>query len=285
MTLSSSTIRVGCYQLAPVIANPAYNLDRSSVAIAEAASRGAHLVVLPELAQSGYLFYDRAEAHALSETRDGPTLAAWARQAERHQIIVVGGFCERLADGQVANSAVLIEPDGRRTFYRKAHLWDREAQIFTPGNEPPPVVDTHLGRIAMMICYDLEFPEWVRLAALRGAQLLCAPVNWPDSRRPGFQRPAEVIRVQANASVNRLFIIACDRCGQERGVNWVGGSTLTDADGYVLKGGKSVGNKQLLLADIELQQALDKQISASNHVLRDRRPALYAELLREGDLA
>ncbi|NER62193.1 hypothetical protein G3435_23975 [Pseudomonas sp. MAFF212428] len=79
------------------------------------------------------------------------------------------------------------------------------------------MVDTHLGRIAMMICYDLEFPEWVRLAALRGAQLLCAPVNWPDSPRPGFQRPAEVIRVQANASVNRLFVIACDRCGESAG--------------------------------------------------------------------
>ena len=279
MTPSPQTVRVGCYQLAPTIANPSYNLDRTRVAIAEAAERGAQLLVLPELAQSGYAFYDREEAHALSEPRDGPTLEAWARQAAKYQIIVVGGFCERLPDGQVANSSVLIEPDGRRTFYRKAHLWDRETQIFTPGSEPPPVVDTHLGRIGMMICYDLEFPEWVRLAALRGAQLLCAPVNWPDTSRPGFQRPAEVIRVQASASVNRLFVIACDRCGEERGVGWVGGSTLTDADGYVLKGGKRVGKKQLLLADIRLGQALDKQISDHNHVLADRRPALYHELL------
>lgn len=279
MTTTLATVRVGSYQLAPVIANPAYNLDRSSVAIAEAASRGAQLVVLPELAQSGSLFYDKAEAHALSETRDGPILTAWARQAARHRIIVVGGFCERLPGGEVANSTVLIEPDGRRTVYRKAHLGGRETQIFTPGCEPPAVVDTHLGRIAMMIGYDLEFPEWVRLAALEGAQLLCAPVSWPQRERPGYQRPVEVIRVQASASVNRLFIIACDRCGEERGVNWVGGSTLTDADGYLLKGGHSVGNKQLLLTDVTLEQALDKHTGPHNHVLADRRPALYSGLL------
>lgn len=279
MTPAPETIRVGCYQLAPLIAHPSYNLDRCRVAIAEAAGRGAQLLVLPELAQSGYAFYDREEAQALSETRDGPTLQAWAQLAAQHHIIVVGGFCERLANGQVANSSVMIEPNGRRTFYRKVHLWDRETQIFTPGCEPPPVVDTHLGRIGMMICYDLEFPEWVRLVALRGAQLLCAPVNWPLTSRPGFQCPPEVIRVQANASVNRLFVIACDRCGEERGVNWVGGSTLTDVDGYVLKGGKSVDRKQLLLADIEPGQALNKQISSNNHVLNDRRPALYHALL------
>ena len=190
-------------------------------------------------------------------------------------MVIVGGFCERLDQERVANSAALVEPEGRLTLYRKAHLWDRENLIFTPGDEPPPVVATRFGPIAMMICYDLEFPEWVRLPALAGAALLCAPVNWPDGPRPLGERPAEMVRVQANAAVNRMFIAACDRCGEERGVNWVGGSTLVDADGYPLAGRDRESAEQLLLAELDLTQAWHKSISEHNHVHLDRRPALY----------
>ena len=140
--------------------------------------------------QSGYLFNDRQEALAVSEDLDGPTLTLWKTLASELGIIVVAGFCERLAADHLANSAALIEPDGRLTVYRKVHLWDREKLIFTPGSEPPPLVETAVGRIAMMICYDLELPEWVRLAALAGADLLCVPVNWPDGPRPAGERPA-----------------------------------------------------------------------------------------------
>ncbi|TFF42437.1 nitrilase-related carbon-nitrogen hydrolase [Pseudomonas sp. RIT623] len=276
----NSIQRVACQQLAPELGQSERNLARSLAAISEAAHAGARLVVLPELALSGYAFRDRAEAYELAEERDGPALAAWAERACRHDVIVVGGFCERLADGAVANSSVLIEPDGRRTFYRKAHLWDRETLIFTPGDQPPPVITTAIGRVAMMICYDLEFPEWVRLVALSGAQLLCAPVNWPDGPRPRGQRPAEVTRVQANASLNRLFMLACDRSGEERGVRWVGGSSLVDANGYLLAGGETLDHPQLLLADIALEEADEKRISSHNHVLHDRRPQLYHGLLR-----
>ncbi|WP_369989236.1 nitrilase-related carbon-nitrogen hydrolase [Pseudomonas xanthosomatis] len=275
----TGTYRVACQQLAPHIGQPQLNLERSLAAIRDAALAGARLVVLPELALSGYLFRDRKEAHEHAEGRDSPSLAAWAALARTHQIIVVGGFCERLADGEVANASVLIEPCGRRTFYRKAHLWDGETRIFTPGDQPPPVVDTAIGRVAMMICYDLEFPEWVRLAALAGAQLLCAPVNWPAGPRPPAQRPAEVIRVQANASVNRLFVLACDRCGEERGTHWVGGTALVDADGHLLAGGDRSQHPRMLLADIAPAEADDKCISTCNHVLRDRRPQLYGALL------
>ena len=100
---------------------------------------------------------------------------------------------------------------------------------------------TKFGRIGMLICYDLEIPEWVRMPALDGAQLLCAPVNWPAFPRPDGERPAEVVRVQADAAVNRMFIAACDRTGQERGVDWVGGSVIVDADGWPLAGGTPNG--------------------------------------------
>jgi 5-aminopentanamidase len=138
----------------------------------------------------------------------------------------------------VFNSAALIDPGGLRSVYRKAHLWDAENLLFSSGSTPPPVVSTAYGRIGMLICYDLEIPEWVRLPAMDGAQLLCAPVNWPAFRRPDGERPAEVVRVQADAAVNRMFIAACDRTGRERGIDWVGGSVIVDADGWPLAGGE-----------------------------------------------
>lgn len=273
--IPQTSLKVACQQLAPRIGDLDYNRTLSTEAIRQAAARGAQVVVLPELVQSGYVFRDLQEALTLSESLDGPTLSLWKTLAEELQVVIVGGFCERLDDQRVANSAALIEPEGTLTVYRKAHLWDRENLIFTPGDEPPPVVPTRFGPIAMMICYDLEFPEWVRLPALAGAALLCAPVNWPDGPRPPSERPAEMIRVQANAAVNRMFIAACDRCGEERGVNWVGGSTIVDADGYPLAGKNRENGQQLLLAELELAQAWHKSISEHNHVHLDRRPALY----------
>ena len=151
----------------------------------------------------------------------------------RAQIVIVGGFCET-SGGELYNSAALVDPGGLRCVYRKAHLWDEESLWFTPGSAAPPVVTTRFGQIAVMICYDLEFPEWVRLPALDGAQLLCAPTNWPAFPRPEGERPAEIVRVQADAAVNRMFIAACDRTGAERGVDWVAGSVIVDPDGWPL---------------------------------------------------
>lgn len=268
-------LKVACQQVAPRVGELDYNRGLGQRAIREAAARGAQVIVLPELVQSGYVFHDRQEALALAEDLDGPTLSLWKTLAAELQVVIVGGFCERLNAAEVANSAALVEPEGRVTVYRKAHLWDREHLVFTVGDQPPPVVETRFGAIALMICYDLEFPEWVRLPALAGAALLCAPVNWPDGPRPAGERPAEMVRVQANAAVNRLFIAACDRCGDERGVGWVGGSLIVDADGYPLAGGARNPGEQLLLAELPLADARHKHISEHNHVHRDRRPALY----------
>jgi predicted amidohydrolase len=154
-------------------------------------------------------------------------------------------------------------------------LWDQEKRIFTPGQVPPPVIQTLLGRIGMVICYDLEFPEWVRLVALQGAQLLCVPTNWPDGGRPAGERPSEVVRVQANAAFNRLFIAASSRCGTERGVPWVGGSVIVDCNGYPVSGPLGPVAPGAVWASLQLSDADNKWISANNHVLNDRRPGLY----------
>ncbi len=131
-----------------------------------------------------------------------------------------------------------------------------------------------------MICYDLEFPEWVRLPALDGAQLLCAPVNWPAFPRPDGERPAEIVRVQADAAVNRISIAACDRTGEERVVEWVGGSVIVDADGWPLACAAPAADPTIIAAECRLDAALDKAISPISNVHADRRPELYGRLAK-----
>jgi 5-aminopentanamidase len=278
------TVVVACCQITPILRDPAANRELVTAAVSHAALLGAGIVVLPELISSGYVFEDQAEVAANAEAADGETLTLWKRLAAHHEIVIVGGFCELApAGGTVFNSAALIDPDGLRSVYRKAHLWDAERLLFSPGNTSPPVVPTKFGRIGMMICYDLEFPEWVRMPAMDGAQLLCAPVNWPAFPRPDGERPAEVVRVQADAAVNRMFIAACDRTGQERGVDWVGGSVIVDADGWPLAGGASTAGPLTVIAECRLADALDKSISPNNNVHADRRPELYGRLTQTSD--
>lgn len=275
MNDTNQEVLIACCQLAPKVGELEHNRQLSIRAIREAASRGAQVVVLPELVQSGYVFADKNEALTLSEPLNGQTLSAWIALAQELGIVIVAGFCERLEHDELGNSAALIDPDGLRAVYRKVHLWDSEKLIFTPGQLPPPVIDTRFGRIAMMICYDLEFAEWTRIVALAGAELLCAPVNWPAYPRPAGERPMEVVRVQASASVHRVYIAACGRCGQERAVDWVGGSVIVDCNGYPLAGPLDSESESTLYATLDLTESHNKWISERNHVHEDRLPLLY----------
>ncbi|MFJ2029121.1 nitrilase-related carbon-nitrogen hydrolase [Streptosporangium sp. NPDC087985] len=273
---------VACCQLALTVGDPEGNRAAARQAVERAAAAGARVVVLPELANSGYMFRDAEEAGELAEPLDGPTVEGWGAAARRHGLILVGGLCERDEDGLVRNSAVLVDESGVRAVYRKAHLWDTEKAVFVPGDELPPVIETPVGRVGVLVCYDLRFPEWVRTVALRGADLLCAPTNWPLSPRPAGERPVEVVRVQANASVNRMFVAVCDRAGPERGVAWVGGSVVTDADGFLLAGPRPAYDEGLVIAECRLGDARNKRISENNDVHADRRPELYRSIVEPG---
>src|SRR5580658_2205996 len=270
-------------QLAIAVGEPDANRKAAAAAVAEAAAAQASLVVLPELCDSGYVFGDdpgpaSAEARALaSPADDSVTLRQWHALATEHALVIVGGFCERGADGRLYNSAALVDASGTRAVYRKAHLWDKEKLVFTPGDAPPPVVDTAVGRVAVMICYDLEFPEWVRLAAINGADLIAAPVNWLYAARPAGERPAEVVKAQAAAATNGVFVAVADRCQVERGVSWISGSLIVGPDGYPLAGPVLQDRPALLTAVCDLQKARDKSLDGDNDLLADRRPALYTQ--------
>lgn len=274
----TTTVTVACCQLAPQVGRTRENHERIRTAIRAAAEQGADIVVLPELANSGYVFEDAAELHSVAEPIDGATIREWEALAKELRLVIVSGFAELGTDGNVYNSGVLIDETGLRAVYRKVHLWNGEKTWgFTPGSQPPPVVDTPHGRIGLMVCYDLEFPEWVRLVALAGAELLCGPVNWPLYPRPEGERPGEVIRVQADAAVNRMFVAVADRVGTERGQDWLGGSAIVDADGYPVTP-LHLGEETLITASLTLADARTKTISELNDVHADRRPELYGRV-------
>src|SRR5215472_2966140 len=268
-------------QLALTVGEPDANRQAATAAVAEAAAAGARLVVLPELSDSGYVFSDAGEARSLASPAEAcVTLREWRSLAASHDLAIAGGFCELGPDGTLYNSAAIVDASGTRAVYRKAHLWDAEKKVFTPGDGAPPVVALPFGNVGLMICYDLEFPEWVRLAALSGADLIAAPVNWPApaSAAPSGERSGEVVSAQAAASANGVFIAVADRCKTERGVDWVGGSVIIRRGGYPAAGPVCEDRKAILSATIDLRQARDKRISELNDLFADRRPELYARL-------
>jgi len=277
----TGAVVVAVAQLALTVGDLDANRRAASAAVAAAAAAGARLVVLPELSDTGYVFSGADEARGLaSPAASAPTLREWRSLAGRHDLVIAGGFCELGPDGRLYNSAAIVDASGTRAVYRKAHLWDTEKKIFTPGDDAPPVAELPFGNVGLMICYDLEFPEWVRLAALRGADLIAAPVNWPASASPppSGERSGEVVAAQAAAWSNGVYIAVADRCQAERGVGWVGGSVIVGHRGYPAAGPLCEDRPAVLTAAVDLRLARDKRNSERNDLFTDRRPELYARL-------
>ena len=255
--------------------------DQVVGAVRTAAAKGAQLVVLPELAPSGYCFTDRDEAWAAGEELDGPTLTALREVSRELSVTVVVGLA--LRESQVlSNAAVVIENGEVCGVYRKSHLWSREKLLFTPGDEGPLVVSTQCGVVAVLVCYDLEFPELVRRAAEAGAEIVAAPVNWPVIDHPSDQPAIEVAKAQAVAAYYGVFVVVADRCGEERGTRWVGGTSIIAPSGYRLAGPATAPGETaravVLWADIDTAAAHDKSLGAYNDRLLDRRDALYGSV-------
>jgi predicted amidohydrolase len=267
------TVTLAVAQLAPRIGDPEGNRDRGAAAIVAAADKGAELVVLPELCNSGYVFADAHEARALAEPVTGPSVERWRELAQEHDLVVVAGLCELDDEGVVRNSAVVIDSGELRAIHRKAHLWDREKLCFEPGDVPPPVVETSVGLVGVAVCYDAFFPEVMRALSLAGADVIAVPMNAPVLAPPLEPLIADLITACASAQANRVYVAQADRTGTERCVDWVGASVIVDPDGRMLTA-KAPG-EALLTATVDLARARDKSFSERNDVLADRRPELY----------
>jgi len=217
------------------------------------------------------MFTDADEARAVALAAGAPDFGTWSAAAGA--AVVIGGFCELGDDGRLYNSAAVVDADGFAACYRKTHLWDREKLIFTPGAARPPVLVTAHGAIAVMVCYDLEFPEMTRRAALDGAELIVAPVNWPLFDRPEGERSGEVITAMSAARTNKVAVAVCDRTGTERGQQWTEGTSIISPEGWVLADvGAGAG---IAIADIDLSLTHDKSVTEYADLFADRRVDLY----------
>ena len=271
-------VKIAAVQTDIALAQPAHNRRHLGSELMRAAAQGAQLIVFPECSVTGYGFESILEARQVAETIPGPSTEYFAQLCREHECYAVFGTVEQ--DGaNVFNSAVLVGPGGLVGRYRKTHLpylgIDRYA---TAGADPYRVWETPLGRIGMLICYDLSFPEPSRVLALAGADLIVLPTNWP----PGAECAA-ACTVAARAMENRVFVVAANRIGYERGFPFIGRSRICDIDGQTLAAADDA-DARLLLADCELSAARDKRIVRVQNQheidrLADRRPDLYGPLL------
>lgn len=249
------------------------NISKTLNLIDTVSNLGAQVVVLPELANSGYVYQDKKEIiKALENTN---ALQLWQEKSRQYQNIIVAGFAQ-VEGEEVYNRSAIIDSGKILEIYTKVHLWDKEIGIFTAGNEVPKVVNSSIGKISTLICYDLEFPEFVRIPVIANVELLVVPTNWPKGcyNRPTKEKyPMELVKAMAAAATNKIWIAICDRSGEERGVQWLESSCVIDPDGWpVALVGPGEG---YLIQDLDLSITRDKAISPNNHLLDDRRNDLY----------
>jgi 5-aminopentanamidase len=263
-------MRIAICQLAGEAGSVARNLDLLQARAKEAAGRGARLLICPEMFLSGYnIGAERASRFA--EPAHGPALTQVAAIARGSGIALLPGYPERGESGVVYNAVRLIDGDGRGVAnYRKCHLFgDLDRGMFRAGSGPSEVVELEGVRVGLLICYDIEFPEAVRLLALAGADLVAVPTALMDP----FEAVARIL-VPARALENQVFLAYANRCGREGDLRYCGLSCVVGPNGADLA--RAGRDEELILADLDLARLSASRLA--NTYLADRRPELYGPI-------
>ena len=202
--------------------------------IDQAAGAGAHLVVFPECALSGYGFSSREEGLSHAVPIDGDAVRRVVAACERHRCFSIFGLLER--DGsRLFNACVLTGPNGVVGSYRKVHLPYLGIDMFVdPGDRPFAVHDAGGIRVGMHICYDGSFPETARVLSLLGADLLVLPTNWPTHSECAAEH-----MIPTRAMENTVYVMAVNRVGEESGFRFIGSSSIVDPNGTCARPGRS----------------------------------------------
>jgi predicted amidohydrolase len=250
------------------------NLAAATAGLTAAAAAGARLCVLPELWSTSFAatFTDNlAAAAAAAETR----LGEFSRQ---HDLVVVGSGLEA-AEGRFFNTARVHDRGTEVGRYRKIHLFspNMEHRRFAAGDSPL-VVDTSVGRLGVMVCYDLRFPELTRIYYHRGTEILAVPAQWPEARSQHWRS-----LLRARAIENQCFVVGSNRTGQEPSLKnntmlvFTGDGRIVDPTGEVLVAG--TGEAGAITASMEI-----KKVATMRRIVpvgRDQRPSLYGRLWEE----
>ena len=270
------------------------NRAASLAGIAQAAEAGAQLVVLPELHASEYFCkYQDPALFELAEPLDGPSQAALSEAAREHKVVIVGSIFERRAPGLAHNTALVLDTDGSLAgVYRKMHIPDdpgyNEKFYFTPGDLGFEPIDTSIGRLGVLVCWDQWYPEGARLMALAGAEILIYPTAIgfdPDDTESEQHRQLDAWRTiqRSHAVANGLPVLSCNRVGFEpdrsgagRDAEFWGHSLIIGPQGEVID--EAGTEAEVLIADIDPNRS--ETVRRIWPFLRDRRIDAYGDLLR-----
>lgn len=259
-----NTLTIALAQIDLVLGSPARNLESARAKITDATTRGADVVVLPELWSSAY---DLEHATTHASALDTGMFAELGALARENQIAIVGSLLE-LDGSHVFNTATLVDMRGQRIgAYRKLHLVPMlDEDKFLAGGDNAPVFDASFGKCALAVCYDLRFPELWRHYALMGARLMFLPSEWPIQRIAHWRT-----LLPARAVENQIFIAATNRVGTSKGETFGGHSMVVNPWGEILVEGDE--REALLIAQIDL--ALVDEVRKRVPVFRDRRAEVY----------
>jgi predicted amidohydrolase len=225
------------------------------------AEQGADVLVVPEMFTTGYDI-TREDTHRLAEPSDGPTAEQIAALTMRTGVAVAYGYPERDADGTVYNAAQLIADGEVVVRHRKMHLFaDLDRTRFAAGDAPPAVTDFRGRRVALLICYDVEFPESVRAAAVRGADVVLVPT----ANMVGYEIVSRIL-VPARAYENGVHVAYANYCGSEGDQHYAGLSVICGPDGVA---------HMLPAADEDLLVAEVRNVEGLPPYLADRRADLF----------
>jgi predicted amidohydrolase len=247
-----------------------HNIALATSFVEDAVRQGAELVVFPECMDTGYLFDSPEHCRALAETiPDGPFVSALSRLAKTHGIYVASGVTEwDPARKKIFNSGVMFDRKGEvACHYHKQFLATHDQNWFAFGERGCPVVDTDLGRVGLLICFDGRIPEIFRAMAMQGAEVIVDMANFFAMDQADMWGPAR-------AYENGVWLVAATKAGYERSIYYPGGSMIVDPKGRVISK-VPYDTHGMAVATIDLDQAADKSIYAANDKIADRRPETY----------
>ncbi len=254
-------MKIAVQQMQSLPRDVSVNLERIGQAAAVAGTRGASLLVVPELALIGYGAGDALGDRA--ETPAGEQARALQMLAGEHKLTMVSGFAER-AGSAVYNSALVVDGRGVRLCYRKCQVWgDYERAYFTAAAPSTAIFDHEGLRVGVLICYDVEFPERVRELAMAGAQLIVVPTATPAGSTSRFI-VEHMLPVRAFES--QVFVAYANHHGHDGRFGYAGQSCIVGPDGQVLAVAAETGDA-LLLVDID--EAVLAQARVDNTYLQD----------------
>ena len=257
--------KLAVIQFEPSLGNPDETITRLRPLLEQAA--GADLVVMPELANSGYNFRDVDQAFDLSENPEKSAFVDFlVSQCAQFDFSVTTGFNERSGD-QIYNSALLVDGNGIKGKYRKIQLFMNEKDSFRPGDLKPEIFDVKGVKVGMLVCFDWVFPELWGSLARKGADIICHPSNLVL-----LGKAQKAIPVWA--MVNKIFIATANRTGTEGKLTFTGNSLIAGPSGQVLASA-SQGHTEVISADCNISAARDKMMTPRNHIFNDRRPEYY----------